>query len=102
MCIKCNIFFSQYFSILYFTAENLNLTKETITSYELKCPILKQDHIDNVTVDTNDIHPDDPLNPVPKNQTDFKQRVIKGAYQPEFTSYPRSVYGSRHRSFQKS
>lgn len=52
--------------------------------------------------DTNDIHPDDPTNPVPKIQSEFKHRVIKGPYQPEFTSYPRSVFGNRHRSFQKS
>lgn len=37
-----------------------------------------------------DLYPDDPKNIIPLNQIEFKQRVIRGPYQPELELYPRS------------
>lgn len=50
----------------------------------------------------SDLHPDDPKNVMPLNQIEFKQRVIRGPYQPALNLYPRSNFSGVQRSFQKS
>lgn len=50
----------------------------------------------------SDIHPDDPKNGIPKNQIEFKERVLKGPFQPILDIFPKSIFGGAQRSFQKS
>ncbi|XP_050064963.1 uncharacterized protein LOC126553894 [Aphis gossypii] len=80
-----------YNSTLVDTYTKTNYQNESNTSYS---SILGKEDID--------IHPDDPTNPVPKNKVEFKQRVLKGPYQPVNINFPRSTFDNRYRSFQKS
>ena len=50
------------------------------------------------------LHPDDPKTSIPKNQIEFKQRVLKGPYQPVLKMFPRTTFGNvnKLRSFQLS
>ncbi|XP_022170405.1 zinc finger MYM-type protein 1-like, partial [Myzus persicae] len=51
---------------------------------------------------SSDIHPLDPKVEVPKNQIEFKQRILKGPFQPILDIYPRTLFSGTLRSFQKS
>lgn len=44
-----------------------------------------------------DIHPEDP-----KNQIEFRQRLLKGPFQPVLDIFPRTIFSGVKRSFQKS
>ncbi|XP_060846280.1 zinc finger MYM-type protein 1-like [Rhopalosiphum padi] len=52
----------------------------------------------------SNLHPDDPKISIPKNQIEFKQRVLKGPYQPVLKIFPRTTFGNanKQRSFQHS
>ncbi|XP_050059714.1 zinc finger MYM-type protein 1-like [Aphis gossypii] len=49
-----------------------------------------------------DIHPEDPKNSIPKNQIEFRQRLLKGPFQPVLDIFPRTSFSGVKRSFQKS
>jgi len=44
----------------------------------------------------------DPKFDVPKNQIEFKQRILKGPFQPILDIFPRTMFSGALRSFQKS
>lgn len=50
----------------------------------------------------SDTHPQDPKNDIPKNQIEFKQRLLKGPFQPILEIFPRSMFSKVNCSFQKS
>ncbi|XP_025193665.1 uncharacterized protein LOC112593488, partial [Melanaphis sacchari] len=52
----------------------------------------------------SNLHPDEPKTSISKNQIEFKQRILKGPYQPVLKIFPRTTFGNanKQRSFQHS
>ncbi|KAF0703978.1 zinc finger MYM-type protein 1-like, partial [Aphis craccivora] len=49
---------------------------------------------------SSEIHPDDPVNEIPTIQTEFRQRVKNGPFQPILKSYPNTAFSGTLRHFQ--
>lgn len=56
--------------------------------------------IDLEKIPSSEVHPDDPINEIPTIQTEFRQRIKNGPFQPILNSYPKTAFSGTLRHFQ--